>query len=164
MASGSTFGALNKETPHLGLKFGEQAILYFAPGIEDDGPLRTQLRQFEPDGFAHAAPDAIARDGFAQSFGGRETDAWSGRRQFGKNESGKQGTGVTGPPVVNSSEIARSQQPDTFGKAWYSGYLSELTDSFLRPMARRRESTAWPSEVFMRVRKPCVLTRRRLFG
>jgi hypothetical protein len=34
------------------------------------------------------------------------------------------------------------QQPDTFGKAWYPGYLSELTDSFLRPIARRRERTA----------------------
>src|ERR1019366_6271978 len=31
-------------------------------------------------------------------------------------------------------------------------------------MARRREMTACPSAVFMRVRKPCVLARRRLFG
>src|ERR1700722_10756582 len=66
--------------------------------------------------------------------------------------------------IVHPSEIARSQQPDTFGKAWDPGYLSELTVSFLRPMARRREITAWPSEVFMRVRNPCVLARRRLFG
>jgi len=43
-------------------------------------------------------------------------------------------------------------------------YLSELTVSFFRPRARRRESTARPSWVFMRVRKPCVLARRRLFG
>jgi hypothetical protein len=66
--------------------------------------------------------------------------------------------------VVNPSEIACSQQPDTFGKAWDPGYLSELTVSFLRPIARRREITAWPSEVFIRVRNPCVLARRRLFG
>ncbi len=43
-------------------------------------------------------------------------------------------------------------------------YLSELTESFLRPRARRRDSTARPSCVFMRVRKPCVLARRRLLG
>ena len=49
---------------------------------------------------------------------------------------------MAGPLIVYSSEIARSQQPDTFWKAWYSGYLSELTDSFLRPIARRRERTA----------------------
>jgi hypothetical protein len=122
------------------------------------------LRQFEPDGFAHAAFDAIACHRLAERFGRGEADAGSGSRQFGKRERGEEGAVVTLPPVVNSSEIARSQQPDTFGKAWYSGYLSELTDSFLRPMARRRERTAWPSAVFMRVRKPCVLTRRRLFG
>jgi hypothetical protein len=81
-----------------------------------------------------------------------------------KAESGKEWTRVTRPLVVNLSEIARSQQPDTFGKAWDPGYLSELTVSFLRPMARRREITAWPSDVFMRVRNPCVLARRRLFG
>ena len=45
-----------------------------------------------------------------------------------------------------------------------SGYLSELTLSFLRPAARRRERTARPSAVFMRVRKPWVFARRRLFG
>jgi len=43
-------------------------------------------------------------------------------------------------------------------------YLSELTESFLRPRARRRDNTARPSCVFMRVRKPCVLARRRLLG
>jgi len=71
---------------------------------------------------------------------------------------------VTRPLIVNLSEIAGSKQPDTFGKAWDPGYLSELTVSFLRPCARRREITACPSAVFMRVRKPCVLARRRLFG
>ena len=43
-------------------------------------------------------------------------------------------------------------------------YLSELTVSFLRPLARRRDITARPSAVFMRVRNPCVLARLRLFG
>ena len=51
-----------------------------------------------------------------------------------------------------------------FGKPAMENYLSELTESFLRPRARRRDSTARPSCVFMRVRKPCVLARRRLLG
>jgi hypothetical protein len=66
--------AHHKQTSDFGLKFGKQAILYFAPGIEDDGPLWTQLRQLEPDGFAHASFDTVPRDGFAQSFGRREAD------------------------------------------------------------------------------------------
>jgi hypothetical protein len=79
-------------------------------------------------------------------------------------ESGEEGTRVAGTLVVNLSEVAGTQDPDTFGKAWYPGYLSELTVSFLRPAARRREMTACPSAVFMRDRNPCVLARRRLFG
>src|SRR5262245_6512185 len=44
------------------------------------------------------------------------------------------------------------------------GYLSSLTVSFFLPRARRRASTARPFLVDMRVRKPCVLARLRLFG
>ena len=43
-------------------------------------------------------------------------------------------------------------------------YLSSLTVSFLRPAARRRASTARPFLVSMRLRKPCVFARWRLFG
>ena len=90
---------------------------------------------------------------------------------------------MTRAVVVHFTEIAGSEKPDTFGKAGfglaglistrpsrrfavvrYPDYLSELTVSFLRPCARRRERTARPSAVFMRFRKPCVLARRRLFG
>ena len=34
-----------------------------------------------------------------------------------------------------------------------------LTDTRLRPLARRREITAWPLLVFIRVRNPCVFER-----
>src|SRR6266704_7206325 len=39
-----------------------------------------------------------------------------------------------------------------------------LTETRLRPFARRRESTARPLLVFMRSRKPWTLERLRLFG
>jgi hypothetical protein len=34
-----------------------------------------------------------------------------------------------------------------------------FTETRLRPLARRRESTAWPLLVFIRVRNPCVFER-----
>jgi len=43
-------------------------------------------------------------------------------------------------------------------------YLSELTVSLWRPRARRRERTARPFLVSMRVRNPWVFARRRLLG
>jgi hypothetical protein len=39
-----------------------------------------------------------------------------------------------------------------------------FTDTRLRPLERRREMTARPLLVFIRVRKPCVFERRRRFG
>src|SRR5215468_12714985 len=39
-----------------------------------------------------------------------------------------------------------------------------LTDTRLRPLALRREMTARPCLVFIRVRKPCTFERRRRFG
>src|SRR5262250_1491255 len=39
-----------------------------------------------------------------------------------------------------------------------------FTETRLRPLARRREITARPCLVFIRVRKPCTLERRRRFG
>jgi hypothetical protein len=39
-----------------------------------------------------------------------------------------------------------------------------FTETRLRPLARRRDSTARPLLVFMRERKPCVFERRRRLG
>jgi len=39
-----------------------------------------------------------------------------------------------------------------------------FTDTRLRPLARRRESTLAPLLVFIRVRKPCFFERRRRLG
>ena len=72
--------------------------------------------------------------------------------------------------IVDPAEVLGSEETCALGKALIAtrkdggNYLSELTVSFLRPRARRREITARPSAVFMRVRKPCFLARFRLFG
>jgi hypothetical protein len=107
----------DKETSHLGLKFGEEALLCFAPGVEHDGPLRTQCSQFQADGFAHTAFDAITHNRFAQSFGRGEADMRVGGVWLGQRESGEKRTRMTGPFVVDFTEFAWSKQPDTFGKA-----------------------------------------------
>jgi hypothetical protein len=39
-----------------------------------------------------------------------------------------------------------------------------FTETRLRPLARRRESTACPLLVFIRLRNPCVFERRRRLG
>jgi len=39
-----------------------------------------------------------------------------------------------------------------------------FTETRLRPFARRRDNTAWPDLVFIRVRNPCVLLRLRRLG
>ena len=39
-----------------------------------------------------------------------------------------------------------------------------FTETRLRPLARRRDSTARPLLVFIRERKPCVFERRRRLG
>jgi hypothetical protein len=41
---------------------------------------------------------------------------------------------------------------------------ADQAESLVRPFERRREMMARPARVRMRVRKPCVFDRRRLFG
>jgi len=55
-------------------------------------------------------------------------------------------TRVAELPPIPEKEIHYSRKPG-------------FTDTRLRPLARRREITAWPLLVFIRVRKPCVFER-----
>ena len=78
--------------------------------------------------------------------------------------------GLTGQIGTPNSERSRAQAagchlriPVCPEKGSYSRKPG-FTDTRLRPFARRREITARPCLVFMRVRKPWVLERRRRFG
>jgi hypothetical protein len=55
-------------------------------------------------------------------------------------------TQVAELPSIPEKEIDYSRKPG-------------FTDTRLRPLARRREITAWPLLVFIRVRNPCVFER-----
>src|SRR5437762_2025391 len=55
----------------------------------------------------------------------------------------------------------------SFAKGWELGIYSRkpgFTETRLRPLARRRDSTACPLLVFIRERKPCFFTRLRRLG
>jgi hypothetical protein len=60
------------------------------------------------------------------------------------------------------SDFSKGLKP----KAQYWGYSRNpgLTETLLRPLARRREITARPCFVFIRTRKPWVFERRRRLG
>jgi len=55
-------------------------------------------------------------------------------------------TQVAELPPIPEKEIHYSRKPG-------------FTETRLRPLARRREITAWPLLVFIRVRNPCVFER-----
>ena len=68
---------------------------------------------------------------------------------------------MTGQQRDDLPEAAEARMAEIRGSGTWG---SSLTVSLWRPLARRRASTARPSAVFMRTRKPCVLARLRLFG
>jgi hypothetical protein len=146
----------------------EGGFEYLPARIDHNGPLGAQSVQANAQGFAHAAPDAIPGHGVAEGARSREPDprsAWLSEAE-GREESTRDARSV----VVDSAKILRPEQTNTFRETSIAvakdlgNYLSELTVSFLRPRARRREITARPSAVFILVRKPCFLARLRLFG
>jgi len=153
-----------KKTLHFAPKFRRRRIQSFQPRIDDDGPLRIQPIEITADGFTEPPPETIAHHGFADGAWNGETDVGPIGLRLADAKGREQGAGETRTCVINPSEILRSQQTDTLRKTGDGNYLSELTVSFFRPRARRRDSTARPSWVFIRFRKPWVFARWRLFG
>ena len=157
------FSAPYKQTSHLRLKFGKAALQRFPAGIEYDPPLGIQLFQMQPYGFAHTPPDPVAHHRLAERARRGETDPRPVRLRLPHTEGRKKRGRKAGSPIIDFAEIRGSQQAYTFRKS-RDAYLSELTVSLCRPRARRRDSTARPFLVSMRVRNPCVFARLRLFG
>ena len=106
------------------------------------------------DGLAEAPLDTVSHHGFTEGARGCKADVRAIGLSFANAKRREVRSRITGTVVVNSPEIFGSQKADTFRKTRDGNYLSELTVSFLRPRARRRDSTAWPFLVSIRVRKP----------
>jgi hypothetical protein len=68
----------------------------------------------KPQGFADTPPDPVTRDRFAERPGCCKSNAWPIDFRLAQTESGEEGTGKAGSFVIDSSEILRSQQADTF--------------------------------------------------
>ncbi len=126
--------AAEKEPFHLVPQVAERGIERLLPWIDDDGPLGFQPIEAQADGLADAPPDAVTHHGLAEGAGNGEPDAraiWLRRAQA---ERGEQGAGVPGALIIDSSEILRSQQADTFRKT-RDGKLPLGADSEFLPAA-----------------------------
>ena len=95
------------------------------------------------DGLAEAPLDAIAHHGIAERTGGGKADARSIGLQFMDAKGGEERAGVARSMVIDSSEILRSQQTDTFRKT-RDGALPLGADGQLlaapRPAAREHRT------------------------
>ena len=80
-----------------------------------------------------------------------------------RQKAAKSGPGCRTPSSYTRRKSCGRRRRTRFGKPAMD-YLSELTVSFFRPRARRRARTARPFFVSMRLRKPWVFARWRLFG
>jgi len=99
------------------LELGGRSIQDFAARIDDDGPLGIQPIEQAANGLADAPPDPIAHHGFPDGPGNREADSRTVRLLFPDAKSREERAGVSGPLVINSSEVFGSQQAYTFRKS-----------------------------------------------
>ncbi len=120
--------AAEKEPFHFPLQLRQGSIERLAPRIDDDGPLRVQPVQVQADGLADAPLDAVAHHGIAERAGRSEADSRPIGLRLADAKGREQRAGVTGSLVIDSSEIFRSQQTDTFRKT-SDGALPLGTDS-----------------------------------
>ena len=90
-----------------------------------------------------------------------------GRRAPGRIREKKDldvASGNAHPGGVALFEFPAFAEAVVFREGLGDGRARVHTESFLRPLRRRAESTARPARVRIRTRKPCVRLRRRLLG
>jgi hypothetical protein len=106
--------AAEKEPFHLAPDLFLRRFQCFSAGIDDNRPLGVQPFQLKPHGFADTPPDPVTCHGFAERPGSCKSDMRSVCIVFTKAECGEERTGKAGSFVINSAEVFRSQQADTF--------------------------------------------------
>src|SRR4051812_46742992 len=131
--------------------------------------------------FSHPPLDAVTRYRSAQDLSHRQPDTRSAAHLPLQEKHCHAGRKVPPSLLVHTLEVGMLQKPRRLGKCSGSlmlgtavhvgfsgsGYYSRkpgLTETRLRPLARRRDSTACPLLVFIRERKPCFFTRLRRLG
>jgi hypothetical protein len=133
-----------KEPLHFPLEILERGIERFATWIDDNRPLWIQPIEVEAHGLPDAPLDAVPRHRLAQAAGRREPDVRTGRLRLAQAEGREQRAGKPGALVIDSSEIFRSQEADTFRKT-RDGALPLGTDGEFfpasGPAARKHRAT-----------------------
>ena len=119
--------APEKEALHFAPDLLRGSLQGLAPGIDDNRPLWIQPFQLKPHGVADTPLDPVARHGLAERPGGCKSNARSSGFGLAKTERGEKRTGKARSFVIDSSEILRSQQADTFRKTW-DGRLPFVAD------------------------------------
>lgn len=133
-----------KKTFDFAMKFRHRGIVRLASGIEYDGPLRAQLVEMQAHRFAQAPLDPVAHHGFTERARQCETDPWTAALRLADTKSGEQRPTVAGTLIVNSSEVLRTKQADTFRKTSDGGLPLVTHSEFLaagRPAARENGSS-----------------------
>jgi len=123
--------AAAKEALDFAFELRHGRIDRFPPRIDDYRPPGIQPIQMQADGLADPPPDAVTRHGLAEGAGQSKADARSDGLRFAKTKRGKQRARVTVARIVNSSEIFRFEQPDTFRKTCDGGLPFGTHSQFL---------------------------------
>jgi hypothetical protein len=74
------------------------------------------LVEMQAHRFAQAPLDPVAHHGFTERARQCETDPWTAALRLADTKSGEQRPTVAGTLIVNSSEVLRTKQADTFRK------------------------------------------------
>jgi hypothetical protein len=175
-------GALVNEAAHFPLQIFRRGIQHRTPRVNHNVPLTGDLRQAHPQQFPDPPPGPVPFHRFPELPWHGEAQPWplAGRSIQAQAKCREIAPGEANALLVDTLEIDGTKDsgafreretcrrtgrwPDAHSYPAFRTALSSLTDSLCRPLARRRASTARPSFVFMRSRKPCVLARLRLFG
>jgi len=178
----SRSGALANQAAHFPLQLFPRSVEHRTPRVNYNIPLAIDLRQPQPQHLAKPSSGPIPVHGLSKCARDGKSDPRPNARRtiHAQTKGSKRGGGKTDSLSVDPAEVTGSKdsgapgEPETCRRtsrgpsnrgypAWRTA-LSSLTVSLWRPLARRRDSTARPSFVFMRSRNPCVLARLRLFG
>ena len=108
--------AAEKEPLHFALQLRKRSAEGFRTRIDDNGPLGIQPIEVKANGLADTPPDTVAHDGFSERARNGETDMRSVGFGLAKAESREEGIRPADALIIDSSEILRSQETDTFRK------------------------------------------------
>lgn len=131
----------------------------------DDENIEAFAGSRDPEALSNLSLDAISnhRRTYFPAYGQAKTRMILVIRSHVNDEERASGT----PTALGSAKLWRPQQTRALGEALRPEvvhFLKTLTESRLRPLARRAAKTFRPFLVCMRLRNPCLRTRRRFEG